>query len=400
MASKTTISNTMIRVANHYKVLLLIETSELYGQRLLRGIVNYSQLHGAWMFCTNTPLYRRTRTDTKICAKDMGCNGVIVYMPGSTINIQSIVSGLPAVVFHDIIKIPSLHSCVSTKSDHRKTGEMGAEYLLRCGFRQFAYCGFKGMLWSDMRGKSFAQKIAQAGFDIHTYNSSRLLSKDHTLEISLLNDWLRLLPKPVGLMACNDDRGQQIIEACWTNGISVPDEVAVLGVDNDDLICGTTNPPLSSIALSAEKAGYEAAKILGELMSGQRIGSKEIVIEPTYIVTRQSTNILAIEDRKVAEAMRFIRKNIECLISVSDVVNEVACSHTDLAERFRRIIGHPIYEEISRARIERISRYLIESDMSVLQIAIKVGYGSVDHISRYFKKIKGITPREYRKKYR
>lgn len=384
-----------------FKVLVLIETSEAYGQRLLRGIINYSYLHGPWTFCTEIPLYRRSRTKTKINAADMGCHGVITYIPSAKKIDQDVIAGLPAVVFHGTIKIPSLDSCVSARSDFRETGRMGAEYLLNRGFRHFAYCGFKGMRWANERGKSFAERIAEAG--LVTYHYDKLPKQPNKLsksENSLLADWLKSLPKPIGLMACNDERAKQVVEVCQAEDIYVPDEIAVLGVDDDDLICGLVNPPLSSIALSAGKSGYEAAEILGKLMSGKRIGGYEIVIRPTHVVTRQSTEILAIEDREVAEAIRFIRLNAESLIQVDDVVNKVAISRTSLSERFLRRIGRSIHKEIKRVRIERIVKYLIESDLSILQIARKMGYDDVDHISRYFKKEKEITPQAYRKKYK
>lgn len=383
-----------------FNVLTLIETSEAYGQRLLRGIMKYSYLHGPWTFHTGIPLYRRVQIKTRTRAIDLGCQGVITYIPNSKGANPDIISELPAIVFHDTTTVPALDSRISTSSDYTATGKMGAEYLLNRGFRLFAYCGFRGKSWSDLRGKSFAKEIAQAGFVTYCNNPPTFPQKQGYREISTLADWLKSLPKPIGLMACNDDRAQQVIKACYSEDIYVPDEIAVLGVDNDDLICGLTNPALSSIALGAEKAGYEAAQILDRLMKKQKVGEHTIVIEPTHVVTRQSTEILATEDREVADAIRFIRLNSDNTIQVNDVVNETGLSRTSLSERFIRSVGHSIHKEIKRVRTEKIIKYILESDMSITQMAIKMGYRDVDHISRYFKQEKGVSPQAFRSKHK
>ncbi|OHB60042.1 MAG: hypothetical protein A2Y12_05705 [Planctomycetes bacterium GWF2_42_9] len=381
-----------------FKVLLLIETSEMYGQRLLRGIVKYSQFYGPWTFYTEIPLYRRTRNETKMSALQMGCNGVITYLPNSKIHVKDVIGNLPAVVFHGTVEIPTLDSSVGVISDFEKTGCMGAEYLLRRGFKNFAYCGFKRMYWSDARGESFVREIKKAGFATHCYFYIPFANKDKSNVC--LADWLKSLPKPIGLMACNDDVGQQVINICQIENIFVPDEIAVLGVDDDDLICGLTNPPMSSVSLGAEKAGYEAAEVLDKLMLRKKIGEHIIFIKPTHIVSRQSTEILAVEDQVVAEALRFIRLNSEKMIQVLDVVNYIGVSRTTLSERFLKNMGHSIHDEIKHVRNNRIANYLIDTNMSISDIAIKMGYTDVGHISRYFKSYEGVSPQTYREKYK
>ena len=212
-------------------------------------------------------------------------------------------------------------------------------------------------------------------------------------------DWLKSLPKPVGLMACNDYRGRQVIEACKTAGILVPEEVAVLGVDNDEVICNLANPPLSSIQLNVRRAGYEAAELLDKLMSDKEVTSQKIDVLPTHVITRQSTDIMAISDREVASALRFIRKHSREPIQVSDVARAVALTSRSLQRKFRSVLNRSVHNEISYARMERISQLLIETHLPISLIASEFGFSDVAHMARSFRKIKGTTPLAFRKKY-
>jgi LacI family transcriptional regulator len=249
-----------------------------------------------------------------------------------------------------------------------------------------------------MRGKVFQQRVEKAGFDIRVYEQPKSKSRRAWQnEQSILSDWLKSLPKPVGIMACNDDRGQHVTEVCKTAGLKVPDEVAVIGVDNDELVCDLTEPPLSSLALNVEKGGYEAAELLDHLMSGKKITTDSIIVEPTQVVGRQSTDVLAIEDRLVSEALQFIRNNAKRTIQVADVVAVARVSRRSLEQRFRKILGRSINHEIRRVRVEQVARILIETNKSIGQIALDLGYPGVDHIARYFRAEKGISPAAYRK---
>ncbi|OHB75838.1 MAG: hypothetical protein A2Z25_20865 [Planctomycetes bacterium RBG_16_55_9] len=212
-------------------------------------------------------------------------------------------------------------------------------------------------------------------------------------------EWLKSLPKPIGIMAANDDRGQEVIEACRMVGIHVPDEVAVIGVDNDEIICEQANPPLSSIVRNYEEAGYEAARLLHRWIAGENVKDKNVVIRSTQVISRQSTNVLAIEDPEVAEAVRFIRQVAARPLAVQDVLETVAISRRRLDQKFCRIVGHPIHREITLSRIERIARLLLETNRSVTQIADDLGFHGPDHMGRYFRRHKGICPTDYRHRY-
>ena len=309
-------------------------------------------------------------------------------------------------------------------TDDAAIGTMAATYLLDRGFRHFAYCGFGDTYyWSRRRGVSFGDTIRGAGFDVHCYEYEQPGTKTpHSWEKeqAILTDWLRGLPQPVGLMACNDDRCQDILEACKAAGLHVPEQVAIVGVGNDDLVCDLAAPPLSSVALSAQKAGYEAAAILDRWMGGDKIASLRvevvppsnrgqdardtrtavgdpIIVRPSRVVTRQSTDVFAVPDRQVVEALRFIhtcaRKEA---IQVDDVLRSVPVSRRSLYDRFARTLGRSVHEEIKRVRVDELTHLLVDTDLPMSQLALQLGCPDIKNLARYFKQSTGVTPLQYR----
>ena len=285
-------------------------------------------------------------------------------------------------------------------TDHVGIGKAGAEHLLERGFQQFAYCGFDDWWWSRKRGEAFGKAAAEGGYPTYFYPQPRAKAKrTWDKELPIIADWLLTLPKPIGLMACNDDRAEWVIEACKIAGLNVPDEVAIVGVDNDPLICDLCNPPLSSIVLNVEKAGYEAALQLDNMMGGKEVINFEIPVQPTHVTVRQSTDVLAVDDVSVAAAIRFIRQRSKTVFQVSDVADAAALSRRVLEKRFRTILGHSIHDEIRQARVEQIVKMLAETTMSISDIAHALGFSDVAHISRYFRREKGMSPLAYRKRH-
>ena len=386
------------KMAEIPKVILLIETSREFGRGLLRGISKYSHLHGHWAFYREAPFYEEAgglkRRLSRL--KNWGADGII--MRENKMTEEIIGMGLPTIVSpHLLGQIKGLPNIVG---DDTAIGKMGAEHLLDRGLCHFAFCGFDDMFWSRNRGESFGKRISKAGFKTHFYKQPR--SKVQRLwenEPTIMADWLKSLPKPLGLMTCTDDRSQHIIEASKIAGLHVPEEVAIIGVDNDEMICNLTDPPLTSIVQNAERAGYEAAELLDKMMSGKKASRQTIKVEATHIVTRQSTDILAIEDRDVVEALRFIRQHSKKPIQVSEVVEQVAMSRRSLEYRFRKFLNRSVQEEIRRIRIERVIQMLVETNLPVSRIAMALNYPSIEHISRYFRKEKGMSPQAYRKKF-
>jgi LacI family transcriptional regulator len=252
--------------------------------------------------------------------KKWGANGIIA--PDAKENKQLIQMGVPTIVYRMTRKAtPGLPAVIA---DNASVGEMVAEHLLELGFRNFAYCGINGRPWSKERSESFNKRIEEAGSETSFFNRASRLHGPHSFETeqARMVDWVKSLPMPVGLMAGNDDCGGHVMEACKIAGLSVPDKVAVLGVDNDEFICELTDPPLSSVAFNTEKAGYEVAELLDKLMTRkQKMTGQRVTVRPTHIVTRQSSDILAIEDNDVVMAIRFIRQHAKEVIGVDDVVD-------------------------------------------------------------------------------
>jgi LacI family transcriptional regulator len=315
--------------------------------------------------------------------------------------IESIVNlGLPAVICG--IDKP-MHKVCRLSTDEAGAGRMAAEYFMERGFRNFAFCGFDDMVWSRQKCDGFKRTLDEAGLQTFIYRQPRAKHlRKPAEEQPIITAWLKSLPKPVALMACNDDRSQDVLAACKIAECKVPDDVAILGVDNDEFICNFSYPQLSSIALSTERAGYEAAKVLDKLMRGEKVteSEKEVSIFPLHVVTRQSTDTMAIEDRNVAEAVSFIRRHSREIIQVGDVAKAVGLSRRALEQHFRKALDHSVHEEIKHVRVNLMANMLIDTNLSVSQIAKLLGYPHItNNISRYFKQLKGMSPLEYRRKF-
>ena len=391
------------------KVIITADTSRVSGRRLIRGIVKYARLYGPWLF-NRQPMFNQYQTGSKISKsevkilsqlKEFNADGIIA----NNINIKEqfdhiLNMGVPMVIIGDYFPKETCSRFIRIYSDSEAIGKLAAEHLLDRGYKNYAFCGYDFINWSHARGNAFSKVLAENGFQTHYYVQPKSPSKRRwENEQYIMAKWLQSLPKPVGVMASNDDRAQQVIEACKIENLHVPEQVSVLGVDDDEFVCDLTGPPLSSVFLNNEKAGFEASRLLQKMMGDKDFPKQEIIVTPTHIVTRQSTDILAIDDPHVAMAIRYIRQHSKELIQVSDVVNVVSLGRRTLEQRFNKIIGRSIFNEITRCRINKISQALIESNKSISEVALDFGYPDEAHISRYFKRTQGVTPLEYRKQY-
>ena len=381
-------------------VLVLLDKSRAAGRRLLRGIVRYSRLRGPWSIRSLPPFYRDPQSKLRMLsqARNLNVDGIIATIDDKKMAQVLTLTGLPAVVEpakDHISGFPSIFDMGDT------TGQTCAEHMLSLGLNHFAFCGFENFCWSESRKEGFDKKMADVGFQSYSYNVPRYKARlrwDN--EQIALAKWLRSLPKPVGLMACNDDCGHYIIEACLIAGLRIPDDVAVIGVDDDELICDLADPPLSSAALNHEEVGYKAAELLDRMMVGEKVDSEiTIPLECSHVVVRQSTDVLAVKDHDLVKAVRFIREHSGRIIQVHDVVETVALSRRVLERRFREVFKKSVHDEIRRVRVERATRMLIETDLSISQIALALGFPSDKHIARYFRREKGMTPQQYRQKF-
>jgi LacI family transcriptional regulator len=379
-------------------IVLLIETTHGYGRGLLRGIAKYSKLHGPWSFYREVPFYGHSR-QIKSYSKlgKINANGAIIREPTPHQVEYFLKLGIPLVISPNLIdpKIPTI------LPDTQKIAQLAAEHLIERGFKNFAYCGFKEMQWSKERYEKFAHEIKRRNYQVYQFFATlNKLINPKEKDLAVIVNWLRSLPKPVGLMVCNDDMGRIVLEICKLAGFNVPEQIAVLGVDDDELTCELTDPPLSSIALHAEKSGYEAAKLLDNLMAGEKMNGQIIHQEPSHVVIRQSTEVMAIKDEDVALAIKYIHEHHKEPITVEDVAREVNLSRRHLYKKFMATIGHSVFDEIKNNRIKHICKLLIETDWSIYKITMSLGFTEIEHVARYFQKEMGMSPNEYRKQFK
>lgn len=379
------------------KVVLLLESSRSSGRDMLRGVANYAHHYGPWSFYWEPAGLEKAWP----LLKTLDADGIILRDVEKVEEVLA--SGIPAVVVgHSRMEIPGL---VNVVTDSESIGTLAAEHLLNAGFRVFGYCGLtQGSIertpWSLQRGESFSRRLSAAGFETHFYRPPPArLQLSGTRERQHIASWLASLPTPVGIMACNDDRGQQVIEACRLARLIIPDQVAVIGADNDELVCSLSDPPMSSVAVNFERAGYESAQLLGQMMSGCRVRGMKILVQATFVVARRSTNIITVDDPQLANALRFIRDHSRGLISVPDVARAAGLSRRVLEKRFKRVLKRSALQEVRRARVAAISRMLVETNQTIAQIALTLGFTSEEHIARYFRREHNMTPLAYRRLY-
>jgi LacI family transcriptional regulator len=365
----------------------------------LRGITRYSKDHGPWTFCKMPAYYRETIGIDGILrwAKEWEADGII----GQFYNDEEVKkfthAGIPVIAqdfkerFTDIPNITGAYY---------ETGKLAAEYFLKKGFKNFAFYGFNNIVWSRERAQGFEERIQEAGYSVHNYQLKDSKAADlWYYKPSAVSEWLKSLPKPIALMTCDDNQGHHITEAARHAGIRIPDEVAVLGVDNDEMICDLSDPALSSIELDTEKGGYEAARLMEKMIKDKVLSSPDVIVKPTQVVTRHSTDVFASKDKYVVNALKYIHGNLDKNLKVDQVLREVPLSRRSLEKRFMLTTGYPVYEYIYNQRIEKFTQKLLETDMTIFEIALDLGLSDSKNIARQFKQIKGVTPMEYRKKH-
>lgn len=373
------------------RVLLRIETSREYGRGLLRGIYRYSSLQRRWRIEQQPPFYvADSSAGVKMGRRiHRGVNGIITRdYPGVMARGKRRIPVVYASYLH--AEAQNAHTIVT---DDRAIGDLAASHLLERGFRHFGYVGYDEMFWSQRRRESFAAKLHAAGHQCHFWVQNRApQAHQGPGEQKSLAAWLARQPKPLGVMACNDDRARNVVDACQIAGLNVPEEVAVVGVDNDEFVCNLSNPALSSVALNVEEAGYGAAERLDRLMNGLHVEAGSIMVVPTAVAARRSTEAMAIEDPIVAEAVAFIRGNGNKPLQIADVLRHVTISRRALHDRFRRIMGCTVHQYIKRVRVGEIERLLVNTDYTMAEIARTLGFTSADHIASYFRSVRGVNP--------
>ena len=373
-------------------VALIVETSKAYGRGLLRGITRYVRSCGPWSIYIDErglwdPLpewLRRWKgdgmilrtADRRMARSALRTDAKVVYL-GEQMDLD----------------LPMVHP------DDRPIARLAAEHLLERGFRQFGFVGIRGISWSEKRRDGLTARIAEAGcsLEILEFNAWPRASGPWEQDQRRLVEWIAALPRPIAIMACYDVVGLRVLDACRRADVAVPEEVAVIGVDNDEILCDLADPPLSSVAHDLDRIGYEAASLLDRLMSGQPAPASPIFLEPLRVVARQSTDTVAVSDPVLARALRFIREHACDGIGVSDLGRETHLSRRTLERRFFKELGCTPHEEILRAQLDRVKRLLLETDLPLEAIAGKTGFAHTSYMVALFRRKTGQTPGAYRK---
>lgn len=374
-------------------VALMVETSQTYGRKILRGIIRYLRSHRQWSIFLEL---RELGAAPPRWLKDWDGDGIIGRMIHPALAELLHTKHVPVINLNDAYNDLALPTI---ESDHQLIGALAAEHLLERGFQHFAACAFTGHAWSRQRVEGFLGALGAAASACRVYESPWGGRTAHPWEEEQerIGQWLQSLPRPIGVFAVNDSRGQHVLDACPRVNLSVPEEVAVLGVDDDQLLCELCDPPLSSVVPNPERIGYEAAALLERLMDGETIHQKHWLIEPLGVTTRQSTDVLAIDDPDIALAVRFIRENACRGASVQDLLAQVPLSRTILERRFRKYLGRSPQAEIRVVQLKRVKQLLAETDLSLERIADLAGYQHPEYLSVVFKRETGQTPGQFRR---
>lgn len=379
------------------RVALIVETSKVYGREILLGISRYLSLHGPWSIFAQER--GQNDADPPWLANWKG-DGIITRSLDHEGCRRAHRRGIPVVSVRHLLENPEFPTVFP---DQKLIGERIAQHLISRGFKHFGYYGVAGnKRWERLRFRAFTDCIAAAGGTCSEYRPSYVSDTTNNWEQEQkdLIAWLKTLPKPVGIMTPYDARGIQVLDACRRAGIQVPDTVAVVSVDNDPVLCELASPPLSSLDQNARKLGYEAAALLHRMMKGEKVRPQNFFFEPGDVVTRQSSDVIAVRDPNVSKAIRFIRENAFREIDGYAIARAAGQSRRALEKKLRAATGRTPMEEVHAIRLRRVKQLLTETDLILPAIAEQSGFAYHEYMSRFFKNHTGMTPGEYRRKYK
>jgi LacI family transcriptional regulator len=372
---------------------LAISHSFSYYRNVVRGIRTYAETRAHWLFTSVVPDEHPLRT-----LGALKPDGVL-----ASINTEALVRALrcwrrPLVNVSAVV--PAL-PFPRVGVDNRAVGRLAADHFLERGFRHFGFAGHPHWLYSTEHEQGFRQALAEAGYGVASYHVAARQPFDpfarHWPLDRRVQRWLRSLPKPVGVFTPNDLWGMQMTDACRQADLRVPEDVALLGVDNDDLHCELARPTLSSVVVPAQQIGQEAAALLDRLLTGDKAPEQPVLLPPSRVVVRGSSEVLVTEDAGVSAAARYIRGHGHLPLRVADVLDAVPVGRRSLERRFRRAFGRGIWEEIRRSHVERAKRLLAETDLPLKMIAHQSGFTDYRHLAVVFRQELSLSPTAYRR---
>ena len=373
-------------------VAVIVETSNSYARGILLGIHDYAKSRRWTLYLTE---HGRHEIDESF-AGDWKFDGIIARI--ETDRMARIVTAMDVPTV-DVSAARLVQGIPWVETDDEAITRLALEHLRDCGLQNFAFFGDPFYNWSIWRQRAFERILGRSDlvrsriFNLPARKEPRVR---WWTQREAIRAWLDSLPKPVGIFACYDGCGQQLLEICRYYEIAVPSDVAIIGVDNDELLCEITTPSMSSVVPNAFRTGVYAAEILDRLLRGEKLSGRKHSIEPLGVRKRVSTDVLAVDDRHVAEAVAFIRNNAHRNIGVEDLLGSIPLSRRVLEARFRKALNRTPHQEILRVRTNAVRELLLETDMSLSEISEAIGIEHPEYLSVFFKKETGLTPREYR----
>ena len=373
-------------------ILLLIETSRAYGRQLVKGIGRYAREHGPWSF------YFEERGVHELSVQQLDLrqiDGVISRVRDPVVARRLRNTGLPLIELHG----NSATQEIDITIDEAALAVLAADHLMSRGLTCFGFFAQRNDWWLQSRRQAFVAEIQRRKHFCDKFQPSHPLSTGGGIPDSFQSEilrWLKSLPKPCGILCATDFDAQLLLEICRQNEMGVPDQIAVLGVDNDSVICSVTWPQLSSIDLDAQRVGYKAASLLAQIMAGRSRPRKPLLITPSSVVVRESTDVLAIADPIVIQAARFIRLFACKGINVGHVADHLVLSRRTLERRFRASLNSTLNEEIMRVKIDHAKMLLTQNNYPTKRISSLSGFGSLHYFARAFSRNTGETPGHYR----
>ena len=351
------------------RLILLTDFTESFSYNLLKGVLAYSKKHEPWVVCRMPPSYKLTYGIEGVLkwAKAWQADAIIGRFDNDD-NVELFrKNGIIAIAQDYKSRFSNIPNITG---DYHKTGRMAAEFFLSKGFRNFAFYGYRDTVWSQERCEGFYECIAEHGFGNNFYSyQEQSLDDLWFYEAPPLLTWLKSLPQPTALMVCDDNQGNRITEICKVNNIRVPDKIAILGVDNDEIICNLSDPPLSSISQNIVRGGFEAAELIEHLLNDEECSYQDVVLQPVNIVNRLSTDFYSTTNTHIHTALKYIHRNLANDITVSDIVKQVPLSRRLLEIRFKEVTKQSIHKYILNLRIERFAQLLLASDAPIADVA-------------------------------
>lgn len=373
-------------------VRLLINASTHYGRNLVRGVSRYVQEHEHWTLLFEPLVFEGTRVTANLKQAD----GMIARVWSPRVGRHVEACGLKTINVSEDEAGAGLPRVIN---DHEAIGEMAAAHLQGCGFRRFAFCGYHGKAYSKARQDAFTRWCAERDLPCEVYLSKDTTSRPLSDELETLADWLRGLEHPTGVFAASDWRGHHILLASAIAGVAVPQDIGVVGVDNDDVVCDIAPTPLTSIDPHGVQVGYRAAELLHAWIAEGVEPPREEVCRDVTINRRRSTDVLLVEDEVVRAALDRMRPKGRLPHTIDEVLRHLPISRRPFERRFLQAVGMTPHAALSQIRLERMADLLANTNLPISEVAHRCGFNYGHHMASIFRNAKGMTPGEYRQRY-